>query len=84
MTGLRIPGGLPFLLLLAYVFAVILVWSLYFRVMYLVFRISSVSKIRDTNTRLGPLIGMAVMLAMATLLVLILITGPYSHFNLLR
>lgn len=83
-AGFRIPGGLPALLLFAYVSTVILVWSLYLRVMYQVFRISVVSKIGDTNTRLVPLLGMAVMVALVTLLVLILITGPYSHPHLLR
>lgn len=83
-TGLRIPGGLPFLLLLAYVFTVILVWSLYIRVMYQLFRIPVVSEIEDTNTRLIPSIGMIVMVALVTLLVFILITGPYSNPHLLR
>ncbi len=83
-TGLRIPGGLASLLLLAYVFTVILVWSLYLRVMYQLFRIPVLEKIGDTDTRLIPLIGMAVMVAFVTLLVLILITGPYSNPHLLR
>ncbi len=83
-TGLRIPGGLPSLLLLAYVFTVILVWSLYYRVWYQLFRIPIVREIEDTNTRLIPSIGMIVMVALVTLLVLILITGPYSHPHLLR
>ncbi len=84
MTGLRIPGGLSSLLLLAYVFAVILVWSLYLRVMYQLFRIPVVRAMGDTDTRLVPMIGMAIMAASVTLLVLILITGPYSHPHLLR
>ncbi len=83
-TGLRIPGGLPSLLLLAYVFAVILVWSLYLRVMYQLFRIPVVRAVGDTDTRLVPMIGMALMVALVTLLVLILITGPYSNPHLLR
>ena len=72
------------MLLLAYVFALILVWGLYLRVMYLTLRISLATERGDTNTRLVPLIGIAVMIAFVTLLVLILITGPYSHFHLLR
>jgi mono/diheme cytochrome c family protein len=84
MTALRIPGGLRSLLLLAYVFAVILVWGFYLRVMYLTLRISLVTGRGDTDTRLVPLIGIAVMIALVTLLVLILITGPYSHFQLPR
>ncbi len=81
---LRIPGGLPSLLLLAYVFAVILVWSLYLRVMYQVFRIPPARQTGDINVRLIPSAGMAVMLFLVTLLVLILITGPYSHPHILR
>jgi hypothetical protein len=83
-TGLRIPGGLPSLLLLAYVFTVILVWSLYLRVMYQIFRIPSVTATGDINVRLVPIIGMTLMLILVTLLVLILITGPYSHPHILR
>jgi mono/diheme cytochrome c family protein len=79
-SGLRVPGGLPSLLLLAYVFAVILVWSLYFRVWYQMFRIPVV---RGTD-RLLPTIGLVTVVALATLLVFILITGPYSHPHLLR
>ncbi len=81
-TGLRIPGGLPFILLLAYVFTVILVWGLYLRVMYQLLRIPIGGEIKDTNTRLIPWIGIAVMVAFVTVLVLILITGPYSHPHL--
>lgn len=81
-TGLRIPGGPPALLFLAYVFTLILVWSLYFRVMYLVFRISPVGKTGGSNIRMVPSIGMLVILALAIFLVLILITGPYSHAHL--
>jgi hypothetical protein len=73
--ALRIPGGFG-AWLLAYVFTVILVWSLYFRVMYQMFRIPIVGEIRDIDTRLVPLVGMAVMLGFVILLVLMLITGP--------
>ena len=83
-TGLRISGGLQSLLLLAYVFALILVWSFYMRVMYQVLRIPSGRETRGINVRLLPMTGLAVMLVLVTLLVLILITGPYSHFNLLH
>ncbi len=79
--SLRIPGGLTAWILTAYVLTVILVWSLYSRVMYQVFRIPIVSEIRDTNTRLVPLIGMAMMGVFVSLLVLMLITGPYTHLH---
>ncbi len=83
-TVLRIPGGLPSLLLLAYVFTIILVWSLYFRVWYQMFRIPVVRGIEDRNNRLLPTIGLVTMVVLATLLVFILITGPYSNPHLLR
>ncbi len=83
MTGFRIPGGLSFWLM-AYVSALIMVWSLYVRVMYLVFRIPVASEITDTNTRLLPIIIATIMVGFATMLVLVLLTGPYSHPHLLR
>ncbi len=79
---LRIPGGFKSLPLVVYVGAVILVWSLYLYSMYQGFRIPIVKEIRGTDTRLVPLIGMAVMVAFVIMLVLILITGPYSHIHL--
>lgn len=82
MSALRIPGGLRAIPLLAYVFTIILVWGLYLRVMYLALRISLVGERRETDIRLIPLMGLAVMTGLVILLVLILITGPYSHFHL--
>ncbi len=80
-SAFRLPGGiLSWLLLL--VIAVMLIWATYFRVMYQVFRIPIVSEIGDTNTRFVPLIGMAVVVALGILLVLMFVTGPYSHFHL--
>ena len=82
-SALYLPGGiLSWLLLL--VAAVMLIWVTYFRVMYQVWRIPIVSEIGDTNTRLVPLIGIVVVLALGTLLVLMLLTGPYTHLHLLR
>ena len=83
MTSLRLPGGiLSWLLLL--VVAIMLIWFTYFRVMYQVFRIPIVSEIRDTDTRLVPLVGLAIVVAFGVFLALLIITGPYSHFHLLR
>ncbi len=84
MTALRIPRGLVSWPILAYVFAMILVWGFYLRVMYHMMRIPGVRRVGDTDTRLIPLVGMAVMGAFVIFLVLILITGPYSHFHLPR
>ena len=82
-SALRLPGGiLSWLLVVAGV--VMLIWVTYFRAMYQVLRIPIVREIRDTNTRLIPLAGLAIIVALGILLVLMLITGPYSHFHLLR
>ena len=83
MTVYRLPGGiLSWLLLL--VVAVILIWGTYSLVMHQVLRIASVDDMEDTSTRLVPLIGIAAVVVLATLLVLMLVTGPYSHLHLLR
>ncbi len=65
-------------------FIVIAIWVTYFYVIYQVFRIPIVKEIGDTNTRLIPLLGMVMVVALGILLVLMLITGPYTHFHLLR
>jgi mono/diheme cytochrome c family protein len=83
MSAFRLPGSiLSWLWLFAGV--VILLWLTYFRVMYQVFRIASVKEMGDTNTRLVPLLGMAVVVTLGIVLTLIIITGPYSHLHLLR
>ena len=79
----RLPTGIlswlsPLLL------AVITIWVTYFYVMYQVFRIPIATEIRDTNTRLVALVGMTGVVALGIMLVLILVTGPYSHLHLLR
>ena len=81
--ALQIPAGFG-AWLLGYVLIVMLVWILYFRIMYQLFRIPIAGEIRDTDTRIVPLIGMAVMVAFVIVLVTMLITSPYSHFHLLR
>lgn len=82
-SAFRLPGGILSWLLLV-VATVALIWFTYFRILYQVFRIPIVSEIRDTDTRLVPLAGLIIVVAMGILLVLMLVTGPYSHFNLLR
>ncbi len=82
-SAFRLPGGiLSWLLLL--VVTVMLIWFTYFRVMYQALRIPIVSEIRDIDTRLVPLVGLAIVVVLSILLVLMLITGPYSHFHLIR
>ena len=81
VTVLRIPGGLPFIPFTAYLATVILVWGLYVRVMYQVLRIPAVGKIgskKESNVRLVPAVGIAIIVLLATLMVSVLVKGPYS------
>ncbi len=82
LTVFRPPSGVlswlsPLLL------TVMAIWVTYFYVIYQVFRIPIVTEIRDTNTRLVALVGMTIVVALGIMLVLILVTGPYSHLHLL-
>jgi hypothetical protein len=80
-SAFRLPGGiLSWLLLL--VGAVVLTWVTYFRAIYHVFRIPIVSEIRETDTRLVPLVGLAIAVVVGIVLALMFLTGPYSHFHL--
>jgi mono/diheme cytochrome c family protein len=80
-SAFRLPGGILSWLLIVVV-AVMLIWATYFRVMYQVFGIPIRREIRAQDTRIVPLIGLAIVAAVGTLLVLMLLTGPYSHFHL--
>ncbi len=82
-SAFRLPGGILSWLLLV-VATVMLIWFTYFRAVYQVFRIPIVSEIGDTDTRLVPLAILSIVVALGIFLVLMLITGPYSHFQLLR
>ncbi len=81
-SAFRLPGGtLSWLLLI--VLTVMLIWFTYFRVLHQLFRIPVVSEIRETDTRLLPRAGMVIVVVIGIVLVLMLLTGPYSHFQLL-
>ena len=81
-SAFRLPGGtLSWLLLI--VLTVMLIWFTYFRVLHQLFRIPIVSEIKDTDTRLLPRTGMVIVVIIGIVLVLMLLTGPYSHFQLL-
>lgn len=82
-SAFRLPGGILSWLLIV-VATVALIWGTYFRVLYQLFRIPIVSEIEDTNTRLIPSIGMVIVIAGGIVLMLLLLTGPYSHFHLPR
>lgn len=80
-SALRLPGGLLSWLWLV-VIALILIWATYFGVMYQVLRISVAGKTRGIDTRLVPRLVLIIVVALGLLLVLMFITGPYSHFHL--
>ncbi|MFQ5996997.1 MAG: c-type cytochrome [Dehalococcoidales bacterium] len=80
-SAFRLPGGILSWLLLV-VIAVMVIWATYFRALYQVFGIPIRREITDTDTRLVPLVGLAIIVVLGILLVLMLVTGPYSHFHL--
>lgn len=82
MTALRLPGGTLSWLWL-FVAVLMLVWGAYIFIMYQVLRISTVKGISTGHSRVVPLIGIAVLIGLGILMVLMVITGPFSHFNLL-
>ncbi len=80
-SALRLPNGIIswFTVL---VLAVVLIWATYFRVIYRVFGIPIRREIRETDTRLVPMAGLGIITLLGILLVLMLITGPYSNPHL--
>jgi len=79
-SALRLPGGLLSWLLL-FVGALALIWGTYFKVMYHVLRIPAQPLTGGPNLRLVPLVGLAIVVALGILMVIMVITGPYSHFH---
>ena len=82
-SALRLPGGLvSWLFLLAA--AMGLIWVSYFRVFRQLMGIPIAQDIRrdGVDTRLMPRLGMAYVIFMGVLLILMIMTGPYSHFHL--
>lgn len=84
VSQFRIPGGMRGFLFLAYLFAVILVWSLYLRVWYQLLRIPKDVPIQKERLTLVPYFGLAVMTGFLILLIFVLINGPQSHFHVLN
>jgi mono/diheme cytochrome c family protein len=80
-SAVRLPGGL-FSWLWLLVFALLLIWSVYFRVMYQVLHIPASPGIEGQNLRLVPRISLIIIVVLCLLMVLMIITGPYSHFHL--
>lgn len=83
ISQFRIPGGMPGLLFLAYLFAIILIWALYIRVWYQLLRIPKDVPSQRERITLVPYFGLAVMAGFLVLLTFVLMTGPQSHFHAL-
>ncbi|MEE8418504.1 MAG: cytochrome c [Dehalococcoidales bacterium] len=82
-SAFYLPGGTVSWLLIV-VITVLLIWFTYFRVMYQVFRMPFREETTDTDTRLVPIAGLVIVVLLGVLLVLMLVTGPYSHPHLLQ
>jgi len=80
-SALRLPGGL-FSWLWLLVMVLLLIWGVYFRVMYHVLHIPNPLGIEGQNLRLVPRISLVIIVVLGILMVLMIITGPYSHFHL--
>ncbi|MBI2836485.1 MAG: c-type cytochrome [Chloroflexi bacterium] len=81
-AAFRLPGGI-ISWLLTVVGTVALIWFTYFRVMYQVFSIPSGGRLTQNNPRLAPTIGMVVILTLGITLLLMLLTGPISHWHVM-
>ncbi len=64
-----------------FVIALALVWGTYFSVMYQVFRITAPRSLEEQSLRLVPRLSLIVVVLLGILMVLMVITGPYSHFH---
>jgi len=85
-SAFYLPGGVLSWLLLV-VATVGLIWATYFRVVRQLFFIPPVSDIQDaegTNPRLLPTVGLVLVALIGLMLVVMLLTGPYSHAHLVQ
>jgi len=80
-SALRLPGGLLSWLLL-FVAGLVLIWGTYFVVMRQVLQIPLDRGVREPGLRLGPRMALVIITLMGILMVLMIITGPYSQFHL--
>ena len=79
-SGLYLGGTLPFFLLLP--LGVGLIWFTYFYVMRSVFLLAPVSRTGASN-RLVPALGMLLIAITGLVLILMVVTGPFSHFHII-
>ncbi|MDO8491304.1 MAG: c-type cytochrome [Dehalococcoidia bacterium] len=80
-TALRLPGGMLSWLWL-FVLVLIAVYVTYIVTLYQVLRISTVKGAGATNASLVPRMAILAMIGLGVMVVLMVITGPYSHFHL--
>ncbi len=80
-SALRLPGGILSWLWL-FAGAVLLVWATYFVAMYQVLHVSAHRHAGLENTRVVPVTWLIVVVVLGLAMVLMVITGPYSHFHL--
>ena len=80
-SALYLPGGILSWLLIV-VATVMAIWITYFRVAYQVFRIPIAGEVSEINLKLVPIAILIFVTIMGVILVLMLLTGPYSNFHL--
>ena len=83
-TYFRWPGDMPALLFFLYAGGIAVVWSLYLRTMYQLFKIPVMAQLGNPDNRLVPFIGLVILAGLFALLIGILVTGPQSHFHVLH
>ena len=81
MSAFRLPGGVLSWLLL-FVAVVLSIWIAYFFVLFQAFRIPVVKNVRDSELRLVPMLGMAIVVFTGIALALMSLIGPNSHMHL--
>jgi mono/diheme cytochrome c family protein len=83
-TYFRWPGDMQALLFFLYAGGIALVWGLYLRTMYQLFKIPVMTQLGSPDNRLVPFIGLVILAGLLALLIGILVTGPQSHFHVLH
>ena len=81
VSAFRLPGGI-FSWVFILVAIVAMIWATYFRVVYQIFRIPIVNETHGINTRLIPMLGLALVASVGVGLVLKLLISPYTHLHI--
>ena len=83
-TYFRWPGDMEGLLFFLYGGGIALVWIMYMRTMYQLYKIPVLTQLGDPDNRLVPFAGLIILVGLLALLIGILVTGPQSHFHVLN